>query len=112
MLRLQGPQRIRRTPATVHTFKRLISHEMQFGRSQLLQQGRGRGTTSLISVQLEQRWPTGNRRTCGHVIGPLSDVITENLGQRGRRIGELACPGGHHGRTSVAVWTPGLCQLV
>jgi len=29
-------------------------------------------------------------QTCSHVIAPLNDIIAENLGQRGRRVKELA----------------------
>lgn len=41
---------------------------------------------SPTTVQLNR-----GRGTCGHVINPLNDIIAENLGQRGRRAGELAC---------------------
>lgn len=54
------------------------------------QAGQNQSEHTPTSVQLNSRGTQRDRQTHSHVIGPLNDIIAENLGQRGRRDEELA----------------------
>lgn len=67
-----------------------MSHKLQFRQFQFFKQDRAWGSTP----RPQSSWTAEahrDRQTCSHVIGPLNDIIAENLGQRGWRAGELAC---------------------
>lgn len=76
----------------------IMSHKLQPWQFQFLKQARTKRSPSLSSLLLNSKGSLRDRQTCYHVIGPLNDITAENLGQRGRRAGELACRADTRGR--------------